>query len=89
MPSSLIDHCWNYCPAISSKNVNLAVSDHNLLEIKIRISGSDYRPKEYIYRDKSKLDITKYQQLVDKIDWTSLYEATDINIANSIFEEKN
>ena len=89
-PSSLIDHIWNNCPAriIHSRNINLALSDHNLLEIKIRLNGSDNKPKVFIARDRSKLDTKQYQELVSKIDWTKLYNSEDINVANDIFEEE-
>ena len=55
-PSSLIDHCWQNCTEriMSVKNVEIAVSDHNLQEIQIRINGSGTRPKEFLARDKIK-----------------------------------
>ena len=90
VPSSQIDHCWNNCPTrvISTKNVNLALSDHNLLEIKVRISGTDHQPKEIISRDRKNMDIKIYQDMIGKINWDLLYQSTDINIANHIFEEE-
>ena len=84
--SSLIDHCPR--KIICAKNHSIALSDHNLLEIHIRIEGIEDTPKEYIARNFSKFDIKNYQNEMSSIDWTSLLEENNLNLDTNIYEEK-
>ena len=75
-PSSLVDQVWTNCPMkiLYAKNHDVALLDHNLLEIKIRIDGLVDTPKEIIARDFSQFDIKNYQKEISNIDWKSLLE---------------
>ena len=54
-PSSLLDQCWTNCGAriIKAANILKVISDHNMLELEIRIKGSGSANKEILTRDRS------------------------------------
>ena len=43
---------------------------------------------EIVKRQRNGLDPTEYRRRIALIDWEPLYAMTDINLANSYFEEK-
>ena len=87
---SLIDQCWTDCPQrlLQSKNEIRASSDHNLIQFLIRISGSNNKPKEAIFRDKSNMNLDRFKSNIANIDWSELLNTQDLNIAYNIFESE-
>ena len=86
-PSSLIDQVWTNCPMriLHTKNQDTALSDHNLIEIKVRIEGLIDTPKEIISRDFSQFSVKDYQNEISKINWENLLAENNLNLANNIF----
>ena len=85
---SLVDHCWMNVPlkAASIRNISRARSDHNLLEVIIRVKGLNHYPKEVLARARGKLDHDVLKKNMEELDWTELFACEDIDLANTIFE---
>ena len=88
--NSLIDQVWtnDITKVISQRNVIRAISDHNVISVKIRLKGQDNPPTETLCRNRTKMDKVNFIKEVGEIDWTELLETTDVNIANDIFVTK-
>ena len=88
--SSLLDHCWTNRPenSLGVRNIQRAVSDHNVITVKIRIRGKDNPAREILIRDKKHFDTNLFKQQIALIDWTEVYNCLDVNSAYGIFEEK-
>ena len=85
--SSLIDHIWVNCPnkLLAVKIINRSASDHNLIYMKIRIKGDENAPGEILARNCKDFDENIFKMRVGSIEWTSLYEQTDVNLAYNVF----
>ena len=90
VPDSLVDHCWMNCQnrLIYHRNIVRTFSDHNLLIVSFRTKTKNLDRHDIIKRERKGMDPIQYKNEIAKIDWTDLYAATDIDIINSIFEEK-
>ena len=88
--SSLIDHVWVNCvdKIIDWKNINISVSDHNLIGVIIRLKGTNNESQEHLKRSKKAFDPKIYTDQISKINWDRLYSCINIDVANSIFEEE-
>ena len=86
--SSLLDQCWTNCSnrIVSCRNIVRATSDHNLIEVVIRVKGVNSAPREAIRRQRSNFNIEEYRRRITEIDWTDLYETDDIDIGYDLFE---
>ena len=78
---SLLDHCWT-----SNPQRILSSSDHNLIEVVIRIKGKPSKAVEILARSKKNLDVKRFGEKMAEIDWSGLYQINDIDIANSHYE---
>ena len=72
---SLIDQIWVNCPTriISVKNVQYAATDHNIIEVNIKLKGKIGAPKVIKKRCLKNWNTDIYKSMVENIDWTSLY----------------
>ena len=87
---SLVDQLWTNCPQriIKLSNVERASSDHNLIEFDLRVAGNPMVAKEILMRDKRGLDIEALKNYIGLLDWSEMLVEENIDVANSIFEEK-
>ena len=88
--NSMIDQCWTNCPlkVISSRNIVRATSDHNVIEIKIRMKGMNKVSNEILSRNYKNMDAKKYSRRMEEVDWTDVLAESNLNIAYDIFERK-
>ncbi len=86
---SLLDQIWVNRPEKVTEwnNLNKSDGDHNLIQVKYRIKGTDGRNNEIMKRLRRKFDPTEYRRRVSMIDWDVMYNMTDIDVANSYFED--
>ena len=84
---SLVDQCWNNTPlkAASIKNVTRTRSDHNLIEVVIRMKGVHHYPKEILAIARGNMSHELLKEKMEELDWTELYECENVDIANTIF----
>ena len=67
-------------------NLVRASSDHNLIAVYVRMKDKIQMRQEVMVRDRRNMDAQRVKDIVIQIDWTQLYQATDINIMNDILE---
>ena len=65
-----------------------AFSDHNTLTIFLRTKDRSEPGQDINRRDRKKWNTQRYVDKIKNIDWRIVYMSTDVNILNSIFEEK-
>ena len=87
---SLIDHCWvNRAEKILEiKNVCRSAGDHNFISIRYRIKGVDGKMNDILKKKRTNLDPEEYRSRISLIDWSPMYEMTNIDLVNSYFGEK-
>ena len=86
---SLIDHSWTNIPdIIHCKNVLRPVADHNVIETVIKLKNKPRSKCEIIKRKWKGFDMAGYQEEVKNLDWDSIYEISDANLAYNYLEEK-
>ena len=87
---SLLDQCWVNNPQriISHDSEVRSFSDHNILSIIIRTKDRFPSGQEMTRRQWKNFDPTHFRKLVSEIDWSFFYETSNVEIKNSIFEEK-
>ena len=85
--SSLIDKCWVNCQEkiVTSENINYGATDHNIIEIVLKIKGKITTPVELQTRSWKNWDSEKFKNRISNIDWTVLYQQNDISVANHHF----
>ena len=88
--SSLLDQCWTNCATrISScRNLVCGSSDHNLIEIIVRLKGINKSPKETVKRNCKNFNSKTFKEMVAGIDWTEVLESNDVDISYDLFETK-
>ena len=88
--SSLIDQIWVNCveKIIEWKNIPRSTADHNIVSTVVRFKGVKTSQGEHMRRSMKNWDNTEYVRCISMIDWTELYECVNIDVANSMFEEK-
>ena len=88
--SSLLDQCWTNCATrISScRNLVRGSSDHNLIEIIIRLKGINKSPKETVKINRKNFNSETFKEMVAGIDWTDILESNDMDISYDLFETK-
>ena len=86
---SLLDQCWSNCinRILSVKNIPSGGSDHNLIEVKIKIKGKITSNKEVRKRIKKNWNNETYKTMIENIDWTELYASTEVSKSYGIFSE--
>ena len=87
---SLIDQVWTNCPqrVISANNVVYGASDHNIIEVMIKFKGKIGGPKVIRKRKIKNWETDLYRKMVNDIDWSQLYESSDVHRSYGIFEEQ-
>ena len=87
---SCIDHFWTNSieSIISKRNIVRSVGDHNLLEVVLRLKGSNDIQQEISKRKWKNMDLQRMQGKVANIDWENLYKITDLNLANDWMENQ-
>ena len=87
---SLLDQCWTASPQriISCRNLTRGSSDHNVVEVVVRIRGKPCNPGEILTRNRKDLDPKLFKESISKINWDPLYLLQDLNLANSHFENE-
>ena len=87
---SILDQIWTNAMDIIAQHGNhvRASSDHNV--IYVHIATSNISSEGHITRRRSwtKFNGDRFDEEIKQVDWTSLYETGNVNVANSIFEEK-
>ena len=88
--SSLIDQIWVNCAnrIVEWKNTPRSTADHNVVSTVVRLKGVKVNQGEHIRRSTKKWNTIEYVRLVGLIDWQELFDCENIDVANSIFEEK-
>ena len=64
------------------------MSDHNLIGVIVRLKGVNNESMEHMKRSKKTFDPVIYSEQIGNINWEKLYECTNIDVANAIFEEE-
>ena len=79
---SLIDHCWVNNPdkVISTINRVDAASDHNIVGIVLRISGTQNNCHVFKKRKWGDFDADRFNLKLSEIDWNQLYCMDDVNL---------
>ena len=85
---STIYHCWTNAPhkLVQCRNLVRSASDHNVIDIKVRVKGHNGAAREILSRNRSNFNEARFKSRIAAIDWTSLYETTDVNVAAKILE---
>ena len=89
-PDTCLDQCWTNVPerVIYFRNIVRSASDHNLTAVSIRTKNRLEDKHDIVKRERRNMDTARYKENMRNIDWTSLYECQDLELMNSIFEEK-
>ena len=87
---SLLDQCWTNRPEciISWQNEQDASSDHNIINLVVRMKEKCFSSQEIKKRHWKFFCPLIFREEIGKLDWTPLYEAEKVDLMNSIFEEK-
>ena len=88
--SSLLDQCWTNCGTrlASCRNLVRSSSDHNLVEIVIRLKGVNKTPKEIIKRNRNSFDPAEFKSRASQVDWSELLSNQNVDICYDTFETK-
>ena len=86
---SLIDQIWANCPQriLTAKNIQYSSTDHNIIEVTIKLKGKIGAPKVIRKRCNKNWNSETYKSMVEEIDWTSMYNSTNVSQTYGIFEE--
>ena len=87
---SLLDQCWVNNPqrVISHENEVRGRSDHNLITVLLRTKDRYPSSQELFKRQWKNFDPVHFRTLVSQIDWKFFNETKNVELKNSIFEEK-
>ena len=87
---STIDHFWSNAPERVSNTSNLlrTVGDHNVITALVRVKGVDVRRLDVRRRSFKNFDPVVYRSRLKALDWTKIYDISDVNLANNFIEEK-
>ena len=87
---SLIDKIWVNCPdkIATTENIVNGTTDHNIVEVIIKIRGKICTPVEVQKRSLKNWNLERYKARIKNIDWTLLYRQTNISIAYNVLETK-
>ena len=87
---SMLDQCWSNCQnrVISHHNTVRGTSDHNVVSVLIRTKYKNVRQHMTQKWMRKFFNLNSYKEIMEKIDWTELFQTENVNLANSIFEEK-
>ena len=85
---SLIDKCWTNCPdrVMSTENILNGTTDHNIIKMVLRIKGKISTPIEILRRSLKNWDTNNYKKEIGEINWSKMYEQTNVSVAYSHFE---
>ena len=70
------------------KNINHSASDHNLVEVNVKLSGNIGTAKEVRKRVMSNWNEEVYKSRIRYLNWTDLYNSTSVSASYGIFEQK-
>ena len=87
---SLLDQCWTNRPQciISHQNEVRSYSDHNLICVTLRTKDKIVTPQEIYKRICRNFDLYSYRAGIGAINWSPLFNTTDLNVMNTVFEEE-
>ena len=87
---TLLDHCWVSKPdrVISWENTPRGRSDHNLISVTLRTKDKVINNQEVKKRHWKSFDPETFRDKIKTIDWGDFYNHDNIDILNSIFEDK-
>ena len=80
---TLIDQCWVNTPEKVEKVFNIinSSSDHNIVGIILRISGVVKNCHQFRKRKWADFDPEEFNLRIKEINWDTLYQMTDVNLA--------
>ena len=73
---------------ISVNNITNSTSDHNIIEVNIILKGNIGAPTEIRKRKLKNWSTDRYRLKVENIDWSEMYDSTDVSRTYGIFEDK-
>ena len=87
---SCLDHIWSKNPEkiLQIRNVVRASSDHNVVEVSIRVRGKVGESQEVLKRKRKKFDDQRFKDSVARIEWKEMYDKDDLDEAYEVFEKK-
>ena len=85
---SLIDKCWSNCldRVMSTSNTLNGTTDHNIIELVLRIKGKISTPTEILRRSMKNWNSENYKKEISQINWSNLYQQNNVSVAYSLFE---
>ena len=85
---SLVDHVWlnNPIRMIHCKNKSRPVADHNMVETLLKLKGKINNSQETMRRKWKLLNLEKFKNRIEAMNWDSIYNTTDPDIAYNILE---
>ena len=84
--SSGLDHIWtnNLDKVVEVRNMIRAVSDHNVITIKIRTKGENNTPSEILTRNKINFNDKIFKTRVKNLNWSELYKQSNVSVAYNL-----
>ena len=71
---------------LNSQNIVNGTTDHNIIELMIKLKGKINTPVEVQRRSLKNWDLERYKEKIKNINWTKLYQQSDISLAYNVFE---
>ena len=65
-----------------------ADGDHNILEITIRLKGTDATDQNRIKRNWKNINWERFQESAASIQWEELYQIDNLDVANKWLDDK-
>ena len=86
---SLIDHIWTNCAQKSIRHFNEVrdPSDHNVIGCDISIKDLQIGGQNILKRAWTNFDKVRFIEKMKQVNWSLVMAATNVDIANSTFEE--
>ena len=85
---SCLDQVWTNVLAlsISTSNFSRGSSDHNVIQVIIRLKGAAGNCLEFLSRRRGSFDLNRYRDRLKSSSWNDLYSITDPDKANKWLE---
>ena len=83
-----MDHCWVNCPEkiIQKFNIENSASDHNIVDVILRVKGAVRSNLEFRKRKWCNFDQDVYNERIKNIKWDKMYQMSNVNLAWNYFE---
>ena len=87
---SLVDQIWTNQPTriVSVENIQWGASDHNIIRTTVRTKKPAIIVHNRMKCCRKNFNVDNYRQLLRNTDWSNLYQENNIDVANSIVQEK-